>query len=278
MCVTNLEIKLEEDPKLLVNGMEVGDPLISHVSVNSGESDLNSEFLQEQIKDPHLSSLRDWLKDQTAPDESIIMVWGPHEKALWMNRDNFYLKGEVLWKKGEPNDRIVVPQSLQKCILSLNHDLPLTGHAAVDRTLAKLNMKYYWHGMTVDVQAYIANCAICNRNKKTGRKGRHPMIVYHAGVPMEQIHLDFLGPLPKTQQGNEYILVIVDQFTKWVECIPLPSQTAEVTARAAVNEFFCRFGCPLQIFTDQGCNFESNLFVQMCKLLNIHKAKTTYAL
>ena len=95
------------------------------------------------------------------------------------------------------------------------------------------------------------------------------------GVPMERIHLDFLGPLPKTQQGNEYILVIVDQFTKWVECIPLPSQTAEVTARAAVNEFFCRFGCPLQIFTDQGRNFESNLFVQMCKLLNIHKAKTT---
>ena len=105
-----------------------------------------------------------------------------------MNRDNFYLKDEVLWKKGEPNDRIVVPQSLQKFILSLNHDLPLAGHAAVDRTLAKLKMKYYWHGMTLDVQAYVANCAICNRNKKTGRKVRHPMIVYHAGVPMEQIH------------------------------------------------------------------------------------------
>ena len=99
MCY-HLEIELDEDPKLRVNGMEVGDPSISHVSVNSGESDLNSEFLQEQIKDPHLSSLRDWLEDQTTPDESIIMLWGPREKALWMNRDNFYLKDEVCGKKG----------------------------------------------------------------------------------------------------------------------------------------------------------------------------------
>jgi hypothetical protein len=53
--------------------------------------------------------------------------------------------------------------------------------------------------------------------------------------------------------------MMVDQFTKWVECIPLPSQTAEVTARAAVNEFFSRFGYPFQVFSDQGRNFESQL-------------------
>jgi hypothetical protein len=40
------------------------------------------------------------------------------------------------------------------------------------------------------------------------------------------------------------ILMMVDQFTKWVECIPLPSQSAEETARAAVNQFFSRFGLP----------------------------------
>ncbi|GFR61675.1 Pol polyprotein [Elysia marginata] len=68
---------------------------------------------------------------------------------------------------------------------------------------------------------------------------------------------------------------MVDQFTKWVECIPLPSQTAEVTAMAAVNEFFCRFGYPLQIFTDQGRNFESQLFKSVCEVLHIYKGRTT---
>ena len=92
---------------------------------------------------------------------------------------------------------------------------------------------------------------------------------------MERVHLDFLGPLPRTRQGNEYVLVMVDQFTKWVECVPLPSQTAEVTASAAVTHFFARFGCPFQIFTDQGRNFESKLFVAVCEMLKIHKARTT---
>ena len=92
---------------------------------------------------------------------------------------------------------------------------------------------------------------------------------------MERVHLDFIGPLPKTLKGNEHILMMVDQFTKWVECIPLPSQTAEVTATAAINEFFSRFGYPFQIFTDQGRNFESSLFTNVCKLLQIHKSRTT---
>lgn len=55
----------------------------------------------------------------------------------------------------------------------------------------------------------------------------------------------------------------------------LPAQTAEVTARAAINEFFTRFGYPLQIFTDQGTNFTSELFTKMCKMLEIHKTRTT---
>ena len=151
----------------------------------------------------------------------------------------------------------------------------LSAHAGVNRTKSKLRSKYFWYGLSGDVQEYIRRCFTCNRNKKAVRYGKRPMIIYQAGAPMERVHLDFIGPLPKTPQGNQYILMMVDQFTKWVECVPLPSQTAEVTAHAAVSEFFCRFGYPLQIFTDQGRNFESNLFVNLCKLLHIHKARTT---
>ena len=87
--------------------------------------------------------------------------------------------------------------------------------------------------------------------------------------------MDFMGPLPRTLKGNEYILVMVDQFTKWIECIPLPSQNAEDTAKTAVNQFFSRFGYPCQIVTDQGTNFESTLFKEMCELLRIRKDHTT---
>ena len=61
----------------------------------------------------------------------------------------------------------------------------------------------------------------------------------------------FSDPYRKQPKGNEYVLMMVDQFTKWIECIALPTQTAEETATAAVNEFFARFGYPFEIFTDQ---------------------------
>ncbi|GFN73644.1 Pol polyprotein [Plakobranchus ocellatus] len=54
---------------------------------------------------------------------------------------------------------------------------------------------------------------------------------------MERVHLDFLGPLPRNKAGNEAVLMIVDQFTKWFECLPLPSQIAEATASAAVERY-----------------------------------------
>lgn len=101
------------------------------------------------------------------------------------------------------------------------------------------------------------------------------MTQFHAGVPMERVHMDILGPLPVTKNNNTYFLMMVDQFTKWVECIPLPTQSAEVTARAAINEFFTKFGYPLQIFTDQGTNFTIQLFSNICEALEIHKTRTT---
>ena len=70
--------------------------------------------------------------------------------------------------------------------------------------------------------------------------------------------------------GNVVALVMVDQFTKSVECIPPPSQTAEDTATAAVNnEFLSRFGFPFQILMHQGRNFEGKLFRVVCELLQV---------
>ena len=60
------------------------------------------------------------------------------------------------------------------------------------------------------------------RTRKPSRHARYEMTQFHAGAPMEKIHMDYLGPLPKTAAGNEYVLMVVDQFTKWVECIALP--------------------------------------------------------
>ena len=83
-----------------------------------------------------------------------------------------------------------------------------------------------------------------------------------------------MGPLP-TSTGCRYILLIGDHFTKWYEAIPLPHQTAATTSDALLELWICRSGCLYSIHTDRGTNFESQLFANLLKKLEIDKTRTT---
>ena len=107
------------------------------------------------------------------------------------------------------------------------------------------------------------------------KKNRAPMKTYNVGAPMEIVALDVLGPLPESEQGNRHILVIADYFTKWTESHPMPNQEATTVAKLLVEEFVVRFGAPRQLHSDQGRNFESAVFQEMCRLLDIDKTRTT---
>ena len=92
-----------------------------------------------------------------------------------------------------------------------------------------------------------------------------------AEAPLERIHIDILDDFVPSHRGNQYILVIVDQFTKWVESYPILSQNAVQIARALVDGFIVRGGCPIQVHSGQGRQFESSLFQSLCDLLHISK-------
>ena len=196
------------------------------------------EMRESQQRDPDLSLFCQWSAADTEPDEGDLFLASPALKYLWLNRAMFTTdEDQVLWKltgEEESEDRLlVVPKELREEVLRLCHDVPAAGHQGISRTKARLREKFFWYGMMKEAAGFVSTCGPCSRNKHPQRHARAEMIKYHAGAPMERVHLDFLGPLPRTRQGNEYVLVMVDQFTKWVECVPLPSQTAEVTASAA---------------------------------------------
>ncbi|KAL3888934.1 hypothetical protein ACJMK2_001294 [Sinanodonta woodiana] len=94
---------------------------------------------------------------------------------------------------------------------------------------------------------------------------------------MERVAIDFIGPLPRTKQGNKYIMVIGDYFTKWTEAYPVEKIDAKTTAKELIDNFITRFGIPLLIHTDQGKNFESELFKEICIILGIEKTRTSIA-
>ncbi len=87
--------------------------------------------------------------------------------------------------------------------------------------------------------------------------------------------MDFVGPLPVTPAGNRHILAMTDHFTKYVEVIPVKTQTAEECAEKIVEHFISRWGTPLTIHSDQGSSFESKVFRQMCSLFGIKKSRSS---
>ena len=91
---------------------------------------------------------------------------------------------------------------------------------------------------------------------------------------MERVAADILGLLPETENGNKYILVISDYFTKWMEAVSIPGQTAVTVTSVLVEEGVCRFGAPAYVHSDQCRQFEGIVYKEMCKLLGIKKTRT----
>ena len=91
---------------------------------------------------------------------------------------------------------------------------------------------------------------------------------------MQLVAVDIMGPFPVTSNGNQYILVAGDYFTRWMEAYAIPNQEAETAARK-LTEMFFRFSPPEQLHSDQGRQFEGRLIAQICKMLGISKTRTS---
>ena len=116
-------------------------------------------------------------------------------------------------------------------------------------------------------------CDSCATIKLT-KKPRAPLQQFPVNCPLERVAMDILGPLQRSHSGNNYILVVADCFTKWTKAYAIPNQKATTIAKTLVVEFICRYGASMPILTDQGHQFESLLFIEICTLLDIDKTRT----
>jgi len=160
-------------------------------------------------------------------------------------------------------------------ILYEYHDAPTGGHQGLERTLNRIRMNHTWPGITKDVEKYISKCEYCQKNK-TFKKAKAPLkITDTPDKPFEKCALDIVGPLTITSTGNKYILTFQDNLTKFSKAIPIPNQEAATVAREFTIKIVLEYGIPEEVLTDQGTNFVSEMFKNVCKLLKINKVQTT---
>ena len=90
-------------------------------------------------------------------------------------------------------------------------------HESFNKTYERLRKSFYWKGITVDIKRFIANCENCQLNKRNEIPEPTEKFATQVEAPFTHLGIDIIGPLPETSSGNQYIIVIVDYFTKWVK-------------------------------------------------------------
>lgn len=157
--------------------------------------------------------------------------------------------------------RLWVPQSLTEEVLKSAHNPPLSSHPGIGKTLEKLKRQFFWPKMAPDVRKFVLNCEVCKESKPPNCVLR-PQMGEQIRVerPWQRLYTDLLGPYPRSKAGNTTLLIVLDQFSKFVLLKPLRKASANEITRFLENDVFHMFGVPESIWSDNGPQFISKEF------------------
>ena len=235
-----------------------------------------------QRADPHVGRASTLLEADTRPTPEIMRDTTDEARSLLAQWPSVHLQDGVLVRElkvdtPHPHTRfqVVAPHGIRRQIFEALHASPQACHLGGTRTYNQITRHFYWPGCSSAIRRWCLECIPCARAKPGTGKGRAPLHQDSVSAPMERVAIDILGPLPETEDGNEYILVACDYFTKWVQVWPLPDHRAPTVARALMTDLFLPFGVPTQLHSDQGREFESRLISELCRAYEINKTRTT---
>ena len=169
--------------------------------------------------------------------------------------DKYYVHDGFLFR----TNKICIPAcSIRQVLLQEAHAGGLAGHFGVKKTLDMLSDHFFWPHMRRDVQRHVGCCIVCLKAKS--RLNPHglytPLPIPH--VPWEDISMDFVLGLPRSQRGRDSIYVVVDRFSKMAHFIPChKSDDASHIADLFFREIVRLHGVPKTIVSDQDTKFLS---------------------
>lgn len=191
------------------------------------------------------------------------------EPTVW--RD-WRLEGEKLYKFVGEDWKMVVPRAVRKRILFEGHDHPTSAHLGIRKTIGRISQKYYWPKMRVDISRYVRGCEVCQAHKvprllPTGLMGQPRKV----DRPWQMISTDLMGPFPRSKNGNTFLLVICDWFTKFCLLFPLRAATGKAIAKHIENDVFLVYGVPEIIVCDNGPQYISKVLKSLTETYGISK-------
>jgi hypothetical protein len=166
----------------------------------------------------------------------------------------------MLWLK----DRICIPQNreIRDLILREPHDSRYSIHPGCTKMYKDLKVRFWWENMREDIVEYVAGCDTCQRVKAEHQ--RPAGLLQPLEIPTwkwDDISMDFIVGLPRTQKGNDSIWVIVDRLTKVAHFLPVKANyNVSRHAELYVDNILKLHGAPRSIVSDRGPQFTAQFW------------------
>ena len=235
-----------------------------------------------QKTDPDVSCVLNLMEKFTEkPPWGFVACQSHDVRVLWGMWPRLRIWNGILQRRFESLDglsvtwQVILAKKLKKDFLSVIHGEMTGGHLARRRTAASIQSRAYWPTWSSDLDAFLKECEPCARYHRGSVPKKAHLRTPLVGEPWFRVSVDITGPHPRSSKSNQYILTLIDHFSKWAEAIPLRNHTAPMAARALMVHVFSKFGAPWQLLTDRGSEFESELFKELMRWMEIDKLRTT---
>ncbi len=267
------------------------------IDVEGGSSDeewLTQEYVQEQMNDnrpdypgiiPAMHHAFDKEFCEVVQNELPVLI---HERVLLENeveyiRDtngvNFAYRRYVCAKTNEVYYQLILPSADTVSIsMFIEECHNLCGHGGIDKTCQALIKRVFFAKLREKVALHIGRCTVCQERGKTNDPNtasypiRNLPLVY---MPNLRFSVDILGPIATSLNGNKYIIVAIDHFSKYVIADCLVDKSAELVSSFIVFKIYLVHGCPAVLLTDNGKEFVNSLDDFISKFLRIDHRKIT---
>ena len=197
-----------------------------------------------------------------------------HVKAGRLKRVSKQLRVEedILTKSGRP----VIPTSMYKYVIDEFHHLgEVKSHFGVEKTYDLLKSRFYWPNMFETVRNQLAGCMLCQQCKADSKQPKAPLVPLITPTrPMDFISID-IAYMEPDDEGFRYILLIGCVFSKFIDAVPLRTQTADDIVEAVGKRWIHLHGTPRYILSDKGSNVDGVTFNEVCSGLQIEKRRTS---
>lgn len=150
--------------------------------------------------------------------------------------------------------RLIVPQGHRIKVLDELHK----GHLGITKMKCEARNRFWWPGMSTDIERRAASCRVCAALRPA--PPRAPLTPWpFPPRPWHRVHIDLLGPI-----SNKVFLIVVDAYSKWVECFDVSSGYSSRIVIEKLCEVMARFGLFHTLCSDNGSSFTSSEFQQFC--------------